>query len=207
MDFNDEVSQENVFDFPPWWECTWRRKGCGQSTCPMCGQHKLGLAKELQNIFRTEEEREHGVSIDMFTERAEESIIEESDDLEDLTPEPEDFPLYQKVYAWHKKLITAAQKLEQDNPAVRDHKQWEDLLWYGTLLQGKVYRQLCSRFEMDNGNQFRDMDYIYTGYVLRESIKIIEESLMVMLPVIPKQRDFAVLKYSLGQLKPAILKI
>lgn len=53
----------------------------------------------------------------------------------------------------------------------------EDLLWYANTLSAKTYRQLCNRWDIDNNDDYGDFDHDYTGRVLKECIKILNQAL------------------------------
>ncbi|MEW6200621.1 MAG: hypothetical protein AB1546_01485, partial [bacterium] len=36
------------FKIPKWWDCQWRRVGCGEISCPMCGRHIKRRQKHLE---------------------------------------------------------------------------------------------------------------------------------------------------------------
>lgn len=52
-----------------------------------------------------------------------------------------------------------------------------DIGWYMHTIQVKTYRQLCNRWHLDRGDDASEVDYVYTGYVLRECIGIVIKAL------------------------------
>lgn len=51
-----------------------------------------------------------------------------------------------------------------------------DLLWYSGILSSKTYHELANVWEIQHGDQFGNVDYQYTKFVIQESLRILEES-------------------------------
>lgn len=157
----------------------------------------LGIREE--DVFGEE------VDEDDFDENGE--FIGEIEEPERLIPEPESFLLYRRVKRWSRPLTRyVGEAAELGEPWAKTDAA-EDLLWYGTLIIGKVYRELSTRWEVTHGLQSMELmkpEYVYTGYVLREISEIITRSL---LELAKSHTDLETPLKQFRRLKPSIVDI
>lgn len=109
------------------------------------------------------------------------NYIGEEDEPERLIPEAETFLLYALVKRWSRPLTRYVGEAHERGEPWAKTDAAKDLLWYGTLIIGKVYRELSTRWEVTHGLQsmeFMNPEYVYTGSVLREISDIITHSLL-----------------------------
>lgn len=217
----DEPWEEpRPFQVPKWWECQWRRVGCGAKNCPMCGdfdeyiknlenrsQEKLLSETDSQTIF---EQAELGAFKEAILN---ESILdqqlneEEYDEWLNKQPNLTEHPLYQKIRSWSDPLLKLIDQAEQNNEPWTKIESSLDLGWYASLMRGKVYRLLFDRWELDHENKHMDVDYLYTRYVLSESLNIIKESINTLLPQVSHKVEFITAASKIVRLEWEILNI
>ncbi len=136
---------------------------------------------------------------------------------DDMPPEPEKFILYRRAIRWSRPVARYIGRAEESGVSWTKTKAAEDLLWYGSMLPSKVYRQLSTRFEMnqakeqqndnDDEGKFFSVELGYTGFVLREIAEIIENSLAMLAVSSDKPSDFEAALKTFRRLKPSILEI
>lgn len=135
------------------------------------------------------------------------NYIGEEETHERIIPEPESFLLYRLVKRWSRPLTRFVGEKNNRGVSWAKSEAAGDLLWYGTLIIGKVYRQLSTKWEISNGLKTMEdvkVEYVYTGYVLREISNMVEQSLIAL------SKSSADLKTPLRQFrrfKPNILQI
>lgn len=103
----------------------------------------------------------------------------ERGEVEEESPEPEESPIYRAIRVWSDALREIEARARNRQAAWLETEAGLDLMWYGTLITGKVYRQLCNRWYADHRGEslLEDGDYPMTRYVLAESIWIIPHSI------------------------------
>ena len=137
---------------------------------------------------------------DMFAETKEmlkKGLKKEGIEIDDLPksdetepPKREDFELVKKTENWYKKLHNILLQAEQDGDLWLDEDVGKDLAWYSLTIMGKVYRQLCNVWDMNNEREEgEEVDYDYTAYVIKECFKIIKSSLGQIASKDEKYRD------------------
>lgn len=171
-------------DIPKWMECTWRRKPCERDDCPICGRIKQDRLKHLAKgenpddikIVLADAGNNLKEALTLIREDARLKGIEISNiDAVKEPPEPEQFLLYQEVRSWQKTVFNMAENSQTGFWTYTEDAQ--DLFWYANTLGAKVYRQLCNRWEVENGSDYGDYDYQYTSYVLHECLKSLRDAL------------------------------
>lgn len=171
-------------EIPQWMECTWRRKPCQRDDCPICGKIKKDQAKQL---IKGENPNDIAVILADVGQNLKEVLLMIQQDARkkgfEITnlknikepPLPENFPLYQEVSGWQKSVFSLIENPKAGFWAYTEDAQ--DLFWYANTLSAKVYRQLCNRWEIEQGADYGKFDYQYTSYVINECLKTIEASL------------------------------
>lgn len=174
------------FKFPRWMECTWRRVPCYKKSCAICGKMNQRTKEPIEH-----DEYVHDVGVEfedithslrhaltMIKRDAARLGIDISNiDIIKEPPRPSAFPLYKKVNSWNKGV------LELYNIAHEDGALWvfteaaADFFWYADLISAKTYRQLCNKWHLQHNDQYGDIDYAYTHYVLNECLVILKRSL------------------------------
>lgn len=178
--------KKSKWPFQKWQDCAWRRKACGKDSCPICGRIKKDRQKHI-------DQGEDPDSIKSVMEDVGGSLQEALAAIKadakakgiDITniggiqepPEPEFFPLYLEVNLWRKNIYKIAEDSDMTSSAWLYSEVGEDLLWYANTLAAKAYRQLCNRWHLENGDNYGDCDYTYTGYAIKESLKILNQAL------------------------------
>lgn len=169
---------------PDWWECSWRRVKCGKSTCLMCASpdqcETIMAERELKRQASPDYDPEWEAEKHELIRQAEQEALAamERGEAEDDSPDPEEFPIYQAVRNWWDRLRAIEARARDRQAAWLETEAGQDLMWYGTLITGKVYRQLCNRWYADHRREslLEDGDYPMTQFVLSESIWIIRDS-------------------------------
>ncbi len=170
---NDKQTYKKNAGMPEWMDCTWKRIPCGSDDCPICS--RLKEMDQVSNLF------ERG-----------ELLIElagQNEDNKDNLPKPEEFPFYEEIRGWMEFVISLAEESKKRDEFWIFTEEAADLFWYINVLSAKIYRQLCNRYLIDKGEKNNFIDYKYTNYVLRKSIKIIKKSLKEILKSDPNQKD------------------
>lgn len=182
--FEEIKSKNGKFKMPEWMDCSWRRVSCDKDSCPICGRIKKDIQKHI-------EKGENPDSIESAFEDVAKNFKETLElikkDCEakgiDLTnidniqepPEPEEFPLYNKVNKWRELVLNLGEAAEDNFWQYTEAAA--DLFWYVNTLAAKTYRQLTNKWELEHGDEYGDIDYEYTGYVIKECLKILKKSL------------------------------
>ncbi len=182
--FKEIKLKNGKFKMPKWMDCAWRRIPCNKDTCPLCGRINRDRQKHIEqgedpdsiesafeDIGKNFKETLELIKKDCETKGIELTNI---DNIQE-PPEPEEFPLYNKVNRWRKSVLTLEETPEDSlwqytEPAT-------DLFWYANILAAKIYRQLTNKWEIEHGDEYGDVDYEYTTHVLRECLKILKKSL------------------------------
>jgi hypothetical protein len=180
-----EISKEN-FKMPKWMECAWRRVPCGKDDCPICGRIKKDRRQHIErgedpdNIQSVFEDisRNFKETFEMVKRDSQRMGIDITN-IENIQepPEPEEFPFYQKAEEWNKEVFKIANEAKLSGEWWINTEAAADLFWYANTLLAKVYRQLCNRWHIKNGDDYGDFDYQYTKYVLEECLKLLKKSL------------------------------
>ena len=186
------------FEMPKWMECTWRRVPCGKDKCPICGRIK----KDRQRHIEEGEDPDSMESVFGDVGRnLKEALSMIKKDVKrfgiDITnvndikepPEPENFPLYQKVRKWEREVSKIEDEAELWGNSWIYTGAAADLFWYSRTLRAKTYRQLCNRWHIENGDDYGDFDHKYTASVLKECLKILKKSLRELIENNQPQRD------------------
>ncbi len=205
------------FKIPKWWECGWRRTACNKKECILCGkilrdrQRHIDKGDDPDDMKSVMEDvgNSLGEALQMIKKHAESMGIDITniDDTEN-PPEPKKFPLYRKVDCWRKSIENIVNAAYEANELWFDSVAAADLLWYRHTLAAKTYRQLCNKWHIDRGDEYGDVDYQYTKYVLSECLRILERSLAELSSLASEEK--AELMLALGRLKDMkgeILKI
>ncbi len=158
-----KTSYDRKTGMPGWMDCTWKRIPCGEDNCPVCSK-----LNELENA-------------DLF-ERNEflMNAAEEDGSGEEKIPNPEDFPFYIEVRDWLDELLLIAEKSRERGEFWIFTEEAADLFWYMNVLSAKTYRQLSNRYLIENSGKNNKVNYNYTNYVLKESVKKIKKSLKII---------------------------
>lgn len=202
------IGTASDFTMPKWMECTWRRLACGKSKCKICGKIEQD---RLRHIMKGEDPDDmksvfddvgnnFKEALEMIRRDAKERGIDITN-VEDISepPKPKEFPLYNKLTAWHKTLNEALESAYAiESPWIYTEAA-ADLQWYKNTLLAKTYRQLCNRWERESGeNEYGALDVQYTQYVLEECFKILKHALAQLVDINPPQKK--ALTLSLEQL-------
>lgn len=169
---------------PKWMDCTWCKIPCNKDSCPICGKINRDRRKHIEN-------GEDPDNMDNILKDIKKDFIEVMEEIKKDIKEgknsklisenveefsmPENFGIYRAISNWRDWLYNIAQ-----SPVVGFWVQTEEadeLLWYTNILMTKVYRQLYNRQSLKDKKEKDTTDYDYTNYVLKESFKIIKESL------------------------------
>lgn len=188
------------FKIPKWWDCVWQRVPCGKDECPIClkiKQDRLShIMKEenpddMKSVFE-DVGNSLGGALAMIKQHAAEMGIDITNineaELEE-PPEPDGFPLYQKAASWQGEVTAVIKDADLRGDAWLLTESAADLVWYKNTLLAKIYRQLCNRWHLDRGDEYGEVDYEYTKYVLGECLKILEKSLVELSTIGAPQSD------------------
>ena len=157
-----ERSYDKKTGMPKWMDCTWKRVPCMEENCPVCSKLK---DLEEDNLFDRGE-----FLIDVS------KVGDEDDDV----PKPNEFPFYKEVKDWLEVVISIAEESKRMDNFWVFTEEAADLFWYMNVLSAKTYRQLCNRYLIENENDENKVDYNYTNYVLKETVKKIKKSLKII---------------------------
>lgn len=180
-------SSKTDFEMPGWMDCAWKRIPCGKDECKICGRIKRDRQRHveagedpddmkcvMEDVGRSF--RETFILLEKDAKRLKIDLNKISDTEFEEPPEIEKFPLCLELMAWHREILKIGMKPRHSRSAwIQSEAAW-DLFWYANLLPIKTYRQFCSRWEMDRGDDV-EFDYKYTNRVLKESLKILKLSL------------------------------
>lgn len=213
------VGTSKDFKIPEWWDCVWRRVPCGKDECRMCGKIKQD---RLRHVMKREDPDDMksvfedvgnslGGALAMIKQHAAEMGIDITNineaELEE-PPEPNMFPLYQKAAEWQDEMMVIIKDADLRGSAWLLTEAAADLDWYKNTLLAKTYRQLCNRWHLDRGDEYGEVDYKYTKYVLGECLKILEKSLLELSALgSPQSEELKQCLNHLQKLKKPILSI
>ncbi len=205
------------FQMPKWMDCSWRRVPCGKNTCAICGRIAADRRRHIQvgenpddpeMMFR-DVSRNLRETLEMIKKDAARMGIDITnlDDAQE-PPEPEAFPFYRKVAAWHKQLSALISGAEMGGDLWLATEAGADVVWYKNTLLAKVYRQLSTRWEKKQGMDYGEEDLVYTARVLKEVVAILKRSLYEVSRVESSQRGGLFLSLvNLGKIEEKIFKL
>ena len=211
------IGRAKDFKMPKWMECTWRRVPCGKDDCPICGRIKRDRQRhiekgedpdDIKSVFE-DVGRNFKEAMEMIKKEAERMGIDITN-IEDIQepPEPEEFPLYKKVMEWRNLVFEILESATQFGEFWVYTETFQDLSWYSNLLPAKIYRQLCNRWHIKEGDDYGGFDYEYTKYVISECLKNLKKSLKELSSFDSRQRNNSTLiSNQLINLEKEILEI
>ncbi len=156
---------------PAWMDCTWKRNPCMKDGCPIC--EKLKEIEEFDDLF---DRGEFLINVTMENKTIKKDL-----------PKPDEFPFYNEIRKWMEVVILAAENSKITDDFWIFTEEAADIFWYMNVLSTKTYRQLCNRYLIENLKKDNSVDYQYTQYVLKESIKIIKKGIKEILKGDPAQ--------------------
>lgn len=168
-----KVSYDKKTGMPNWMDCTWKRIPCGDQDCPICS--RLEDLEDQSDLFERGE-----FLID---------LAGEGSDVDEELPAPEEFPFYRRLRKWLEGVISIAEESKTTGDFWVFTEEAADLFWYMNVLSAKTYRQLCNRYLIENSEKDNKVDYKYTNYVLKESVKRIKKSLKEIIKHDPNQKE------------------
>jgi len=183
--------KEDIFEYPKWMECQWRREPCNKIDCPLC--YRL-LKQEQKHRIRGEDPNDMKVVLEDVKESFDETfaLIQEGAekfgiDLNNIPNDPKleerdlmEHPFNKKIHNWIIKIHGFIRGIYERGAVWINTEEWKDLEWYHAMLGAKVYRQLCNKRDMENID--RDpSDYVYTKGVIEEITKILKNSFHALL--------------------------
>lgn len=180
------IGNAKDFKMPKWMECAWRRVPCGKDDCPICGRIKKDRQKHIErgedpddvkSVFE-DVSQNFKETLEIIKKDAERKGIDITN-IENIQepPEPEEFPLYQKVEKWNKEVFRTANEAELSGSFWIYTEAAADLFWYANTLLAKIYRQLCNRWHIKKRDSYGEFDYQYTQNILKECLEILKKSL------------------------------
>lgn len=207
------------FRIPKWWDCVWRRVSCEKDECRMCGKIKQDRLRhimkgedpdDMKSVFEDVGDSLSG-ALAMIKQHATEMGIDITNindaELEE-PPEPEKFPLYKEVAKWRNQITTIIQNADLRGDLWLLTEAAADLGWYKNTLLVKIYRQFGNRWHLDRGDEYGEVDYKYTKYVLGECVKILEKSLTDLVAVeSPQNNELKLCLNHLQKFKKSVLSI
>jgi len=213
----ESIGTADDFKMPKWLDCTWRRVSCGKDECKICGRIKQD---RMRHIIKGEDPdsmksafEDAGRSLKETLEIVRRDAKKRGIDITNLkdieeSPDPEEFPLYNKVLQWREALDKTARSAGETGHPWFYTEAAADLLWYKNMFLAKIYRQLCNRRERERGEEYGKVDSQYTKYVLEECIKILKQSLVQLSELNSPQRGGLMAALTrLAELEKQILEI
>lgn len=208
--------EEKEFQMPKWMECTWRRVSCGRDDCPICGRIKKDRQKHIEKgedpddpkfVFE-DVSRNLKEALQIIKKDAESKGFDISniDNIQE-PPEPQRFPLYDKMEEWNKSLRAFGNMAAASGEFWLHTEEAADLFWYANTLLSKTYRQLCNGWHIRNGDDYGKFDHQYTGYVLKECLEILKKSLKELVNNDSQKKKLNSIYSNLLKLEKQILKI
>lgn len=182
------------FEIPVWWECSWRRIRCNLQTCRFC--RTMWASETKTSAYIGELVQDDELSGATGRQNPHDIIIES--DAEELSgeeweefranepPDADRFLLHRRIMFWLNPLVRYLYPHELRGDAWAKSDAAQDLLWYATLLPSKVYRQLSTKWEVarsrddEDEQEFGRIETGYTGYCVRECVRLIEQSLVLL---------------------------
>ena len=177
-------------DMKLWQDCQWRRQACGEDSCPICGRikrdRKAHIAKgedpDIMESVIADVSKNFKEMMDMLNSDARkyEIDLKASGDSELLEPPiPTDYPVYNQLVEWRQGIYDIAEESDATSEAWLYTEAGKDLMWYSSTLMVKIYRQLRTVWRIEEENdEFLDLEYNYTGYVLGEVLDILDKALL-----------------------------
>ncbi|MBU4350941.1 hypothetical protein KKH63_01255 [Patescibacteria group bacterium] len=209
------IGNTQDFKMPKWMECTWRRVPCGKDDCPICGRIKKDRQRHIEKGEDFDDFENAIKDVDQNFKEALEIINKDAEskgfniaNIENIKepPEPKKFPLYIKINQWNKKIMALEDMARLSEVFWIYTEAAADLFWYANTLMAKIYRQLCNRWHIENGGEYGDFDYQYTGRVLEECLKILKKSLRELIKGnISQKREFDLILSQLLKLEKEII--
>jgi len=184
-------TEDDIFEYPKWMECQWRRERCNKIECPLC--YRL-LKQEQKHRLRGEDPNDMKTVTDDVTDSLGEAMMmldqiakEDGIDLDNM-PEPEmpgedeirNMPVYKSVNNWMMNVHKFLRDLLPDEALWLKTESGKDIAWYHTMISAKVYRQLNNCWHIEH-NDTDNCDYVYTKGVIGEIIKILKKSFQAVL--------------------------
>lgn len=214
----------DVFNMPDWQDCTWKRRGCGRDDCRICGKMKKQRERHMAN--GRDPDSAEAMMMDMeanlketcaMIERAAkrdgfdvEKAMKEFDKDAALAKEPkaEDYPLCVEAMEWAK----SARNIF--SVGVGEDESWwysdasHDVMHYSNTLGAKIFRQSTSRDELETGDAYTDVDYLYTKYALEFTMAKLKESLTALMnKVMGKRVEIMIALAALSEIEPKVEKL
>lgn len=192
-------TKPQTFKMPKWMECTWRRVNCGRDACRICGQLNRDRKRHIERGEDPDNPKSAFEDISNHFKETLEMIRQDAAkwnidiaNLEDIkeSPDPEAFPLHEEVSGWSKRVLDFSHRKRELGAYWTKTEFFEDVVWYANTLQAKVYRQLCNRWHLNEGDGYGDFDFAYTEYVLGECFKILRSALALAEPFEPNMGEF-----------------
>ncbi|MBA3047377.1 hypothetical protein KKC83_03120 [Patescibacteria group bacterium] len=193
----NKIKNKEEFQMPEWMECAWRRVPCDRDDCKICGKIKRERAR---HIAAGENPDDMSVALEDVGNDFKEMLsmikadaaahgfdIENIDDIQE-PPEPNDFPFYNQAAEWSADIHKMAEQAYDNLDAWPELEPGLDLLWYSNTILAKIYRQLCNRWHIEQGDEYGEEDYKYTKYVLGECLAILKKSLGELITMYPEQK-------------------
>lgn len=213
----NKLKKEKEFNIPKWIDCSWKRISCGEDSCPICGKIK----KERENHIKNgEDPNDIAVSFLDISKTFNKILKEIKKDAKNMgidiskiiikkePPPPYEFPLYNEIKKWRDSMFFIIKRAVIRKETLVFTEAFDDFLWYIDLLPIKAYRELCNKWELENGEEDNDYDYIYTKYVLSECLKILKESLATFMIFNSEEKQFFIINMaSLMSLEEEIKRI
>lgn len=183
--------KRNSLAAPRWMDCVWKRVPCGKQNCPICGDSKRHSGK-IHSPIEVLEDIENNLKkvlkfIKTDAKKTETEFLETKKFRK--PPKPDKFPLYVRARAFRESMLHAAQSAESGGELWVYTEAFQDLMWYMNLFPIKVYRQLCNRWRTEKGEGQNENDYKYIKYVLKECLKILKNSLSIVLSFDSAEKD------------------
>lgn len=208
--------EDGNLKMPEWMDCTWRRKGCGDGDCPICGKIKQqrevhaaegedpdsaaavteDLASELSEVVRMIKEDADRMGID----------ISNLDDVE-MPPGPTEFELMQDMQSWLMDVFSVVDVAKKRGDFWVRTEAAADIFWYVRTLTEKTYRQLTNRWHLQQGDSYGEFDHRYTAEVLDKVIIILHSSFHELAEVTDDNVELAALHRRLNTLTDKIADI
>jgi hypothetical protein len=208
--------EQEKFKMPKWMECIWRRASCGKDDCPICGRIKRNRQSHIErgedpDDFKSTIE-DVGQSFKEVLEMIKKDAESKGFDITNIKdiqepPEPQKFSLYNKVEEWNKSVRRFGNTAEALGEFWIHTEEAADLFWYANILMAKTYRQLCNRWEIENGDDYGEFDYQHTSYILKECLEILKKSLEILVNNYPQKQELNSIYSNLLKLEKQIIKI
>lgn len=185
-----KLNKEKEFKIPRWMDCSWKRISCGEDSCPVCGKIKREREKHIKN---GEDPNDIALAITDLSNTFKKILKDIKKDAKNMgvslskikskkePPAPYEFFLFNEIKKWRDSMFFIIKRTVIRREALVYTEAFDDFIWYADLLPLKTYRQLCNKWEIENGEKDDDHDYVYTKYVLDECLKFLKEALAVFM--------------------------